>query len=635
MVKLCLTIGVSNAEKLSSLPGAITVANEMGEWARLSGYKTEVVTDKSKPVTIERIKKVLEDLLSERKEVEHLILHFAGHGVRTGIEQNGWLPSNWFSADRIISVEGLRKKLYKYGIKSISIFNDACRSIPANIDTADLTPDPILGRGPEGENSPSIDRFNAVMDGREAFMLYGDAVGPARCVFSTVLIEGLSGRFSNSFASDKSDCILPDSLANYATQRLQQIGIQYNLKCTPQLFPGYPREHVVFYRHSQSAKKIPIPKWPNPQVNQQVDTVEPAANEQQNIQVHIPINLEQIEKIEDTLGIELDALETKQLNAKVKVDSKVFGQKVRAAASYIELSNVQNRFDLISLQNYLLDHITDLHADTNLVVLGMKPKQIWADAKSKALFDQIEYLNEFRVETLPRDSTQILIEFTDDIVGSAVVYDELLTILLRDEDGIKGWACINKNMVERLEVNKALEIITELRNGDISVNNLERIAVGLRESKHLNPILGAVASYLYDYMGDLDNIRRMAYFYSSERQAIPFDIAFMGLLQTASFGQPDFSAVVPKVQASEATPANKNYPDWVRRETEEVIGRVAGYWPWFRQGWQFVDDPQEAEEIPAVALYEVTEHLLKSEFTSFDSKGLEILKLKFNLEGNV
>ncbi len=633
-MKLCLTIGVSSADKLSALPGAITVADEMGKWALLAGYKTEVVTDKSKPVTIERIKKALENLLSEKKEIEHLILHFAGHGVRTDIEQNGWLPSNWFSADRIISVEGLRKKLYRYGIKSISIFNDACRSLPSNLDVANLTPDPILGRGPEGDSAPIIDRFNAVTDGREAFMLYGDDVGPARCVFSTVLIEGLSGRFTTSFASDMNDCILPDSLADYAKQRLQQIGIQYNLRCTPELFPGYPREHVIFYRQHQNAKKIPMPIWPSPRLNQQ-GVVVPPANLQKNNPVQTPKTVDKNLNVENTIGFALNAQRTKQLNAQLKGDLKRIRQQVRDAASNFELSNLQNRFDITALQNNLSDHITDLHEDTNLVVLGKKPIRVWADSKSKALSDQIEYVTEFHVETLPRDSTQILVEFADNIVGSAVVYDELLTIVLRDESEVKGWACIKKGMVQSLDVNKALEIVAELRNGNISVNDLEKVAVSLRESKHLNPTLGAVASYLYDYMGDLDNIRRMAYFYSDSRQAIPFDIAFMGLLQTISFGQPDFSAVVPKVQASEVTPANKNYPNWVRKETEEVTARVAGYWPWLRQGWQFVDDPQGAEEIPAVTLHEVTEHLLKSAFTSFDSKGLEILKLKFNLEGNV
>lgn len=57
-MKLCLTIGVSKAPPLSYLPGAITVANEMGDWARNTGFVTEVITDENNiPVTIDRIKK--------------------------------------------------------------------------------------------------------------------------------------------------------------------------------------------------------------------------------------------------------------------------------------------------------------------------------------------------------------------------------------------------------------------------------------------------------------------------------------------------------------------------------------------------------------------------------------------------
>ena len=52
-MKLFLTIGVSEASPLSYLPGAITVAREMGDWARKSGFVTEVITDENKtPVTI-------------------------------------------------------------------------------------------------------------------------------------------------------------------------------------------------------------------------------------------------------------------------------------------------------------------------------------------------------------------------------------------------------------------------------------------------------------------------------------------------------------------------------------------------------------------------------------------------------
>lgn len=118
-MKLCLTIGVSKAPPLSYLPGAITVANEMGDWARNTGFVTEVITDENNiPVTIDRIKKILLKMLPINDEVELFILHFAGHGFRDGAEQNIWLPSDWHQELRAISVEALKSRLYRHGIKA-------------------------------------------------------------------------------------------------------------------------------------------------------------------------------------------------------------------------------------------------------------------------------------------------------------------------------------------------------------------------------------------------------------------------------------------------------------------------------------------------------------------------------------
>jgi hypothetical protein len=117
MIKICLTIGVSKTERLDLLPGALTAADEVYNWAQRSGYITEKITDENEPVTIARIKSVLESLLCANEYIEHLVLHFAGHGYRTGAEQHVWLPSNWYNSMQVISVEASKASF----ISTISI----------------------------------------------------------------------------------------------------------------------------------------------------------------------------------------------------------------------------------------------------------------------------------------------------------------------------------------------------------------------------------------------------------------------------------------------------------------------------------------------------------------------------------
>lgn len=177
-------------------------------------------------------------------------------------------------------------------------------------------------------------------------------------------------------------------------------------------------------------------------------------------------------------------------------------------------------------------------------------------------------------------------------------------------------------------------MIADLQAGNISADQVDDIAVKLREAKHINPTLGAIASYLYDYTGDIDSIRRMAYFYCHYYQPMPFDVAFMGLLSTKDVGRNGFVVDVPPVPARPQSPTNDRLPAWVTRATDEMSGQVAGLWPWLRQGWQFMEDPAPQEKAAAEGLRDVAKFLLPSQFSSFREQGARILIDRFNLEAS-
>lgn len=587
LVKLCLTIGVSRARPLSSLLGTVTAAQEIGEWAEAAGYVTTVITDKASPVTISRLRAALLEMLPENEVVEAFILHFAGHGLREGAEQNLWFPSDWHKEMRVISVEGLKRQLFRHGIKTLTIISDACRSQPTDVEMADLTRDTILPRGPYDFESPVIDRFNAVSDGQKAFMLNGDKSAPARCIFSTVLLEGLSGHRDEAFDKYMKDCVIPESLALFSTLRMKEISELYRLECAPDNHVGIPREHIIYHQRNGGAVIRPTPpRWPAPQKESKDD-----------------------DRI--VLGFQTGYVSGLE-------------RWSHRAQSRDKLQTVRRSFHLADGDYW--------NGAVNLVVLGRMPLRIWSVSRSRAI-EAKGAQGTYKVDVPVDRASQVLIEFEDDVVATAVVYDGLVTVLSRDDTGVIGWACASRWDGAQRQIDLSLDVIADLHLGKISADQVDSLAVRLRELKHLNPIFGAVSSYLYDYTGDIDSIRRMAFFYCSYRQDIPFDIAFMGMLPMQR-DHVSYGAKVPRVRKRAATPNSEQQPDWVTRATRSASGSVAGLWPWLRQGWEFIEAPEDEEKAAADSLRDIVPFLLPSPFTSFRKKGAEMLIENFQMEAN-
>ncbi|MFU5531931.1 caspase family protein [Pseudomonas aeruginosa] len=583
-MKLCLTIGVSKAPPLSYLPGAITAAHEMGDWARQAGFTTEVITDEGETrVTIQRIRESLKEMLASNDEVELFVLHFAGHGFRSGAEQNMWLPSDWFDETRAISVEGLKRQLYRHGIRSLTIFGDACRSLPADIDTADIFGDPVLPRGPYEAQAPIIDRFNAVVDGQQAYMLKGDGKAPDRCVFSTVLIEGLCGFRDEAFDKYLPDCVIPESLALFSKDRLREIGEIYDLQCKPDCATGIPREHAVYFQRGGSPHGLPPPKWPAPP-----EVVQEPDGGGREPQFRLP-------------GI-------KEFSRPLQ--ARLLTRHIRDGLS------IQRKADV---------------RDFNLSIRGAVPKAIWSTSSvEKCLME--DGVTHYRVSSKNQGAIQILVEFEDGVFASAVVYPMLVTFLVRDGRNEINWTCVSRWDWGPDPLSTYIETIVDLQAGNLAADQVDDIAARLRSAKHVNPTLGAIASYLYDYSGDIDSIRRMAFFYCDYGQAIPFDVAFMGLLQSTDSGHGSLVTEVPPVRERPYSTANQKLPGWVTSATHPVEGEIAGLWPWLRQGWQFMENPEPEEKAVAENLGDVAAFLLPSQFSSFKAEGARILVQKFNLE---
>ena len=170
-----------------------------------------------------------------------------------------------------------------------------------------------------------------------------------------------------------------------------------------------------------------------------------------------------------------------------------------------------------------------------------------------------------------------------------------------------------------------------MQTGRLQATSVGHVAAQLREAKHGNPMVGAVCAYLYDYVGDLDNIRRMASFYIDRSQPIPYDIALMGELPLHKDGHGGYLTAVPAVAAAKPADATQ-LPDYATRATKPKEGRISGLCPWLRQGWDYIETPAPTDEHFSRQLPVLNRHLLPGLVTSFDRDGGERLVRHWRME---
>lgn len=75
----CIAIGVSDAEKLTYLPGAITGARAFGAWAKNVGIPTEILTDEEKPIDVDTVKAAFQRSFAGKPSISRFLVYFAGH----------------------------------------------------------------------------------------------------------------------------------------------------------------------------------------------------------------------------------------------------------------------------------------------------------------------------------------------------------------------------------------------------------------------------------------------------------------------------------------------------------------------------------------------------------------------------
>ncbi|SNY47171.1 caspase family protein [Paractinoplanes atraurantiacus] len=566
--RAALAIGVSDAPPLPYLGGAVNGAREFHAWARGFGYESRLVTDEDEPVTAARLRGEFEALLSG-DAFHRLIIYFAGHGVIRELDQGLWLLSDWNAELRAVAVEVLRRRLALYRINQVAIFADACRSLPADVDTADLTPDGLLGRGPGPRSATmSVDKFIAAQDGTEAFMIPGGDPDEDRCLFSGVAISALWGTQKEAFSKIVPGMVTSRSLGAYLQAEVPRLAETYRLKLVPSVSPTFPDLDDVYYGDGPVVQAPVFPPWPPAGALR----IGRAAPQDEGRETVADDALEHRMRAQDRP----DHFET---GSGFAVDGDHVTGVWTAAGVHAEAAGRPDWWRLGQPAPAPLAHPVPalLHLAGGLFVA---------------------------VTALPG------------FIGSVVA------------TGTGAAALIYRDVYAPPDEARPTEAaISALERGGLRADNALDLAAELRIGKHLDPVRGVLGAYLYDSVADVESIRRMAYGYIRHDQPIPYDIALLADLEAAPDDHGLLLVTVPAVAArSPRTDKESNLP-WTFSATPEAVGVVGGHWPMVRQGWAYLDDdPGSALVRPGLA--ELAPELTAARFSTFPhAAGLRLAKL--------
>ena len=621
---LAVAIGVAEAKPLRRLRGALNCARWFHQWASSQGYQSALITDDGTPVTVPRLRGEIEALLAGGP-IHRMLLYFAGHGLIQEAEEGLWLLSDWQTEQRAVAVEVLKRRLYKWNIQQISIFADSCRCLPSDMDAADLTRDGVLGNGPAPRSQPDIDKFVAAQDGDAAFMIPGASPAQDRCLFSGVLLDGLWGQSANAFSTLKANTITSQSLGKYLKNEVPKVAGRYQRTLLPAVSPTFQDPDDVYLAKNQEGPQTPpplppLPDWPAPQA-----VIALGAGGQRRT---LELFLEGSRRLSDW---ELDHLVGGDVPSRGGEDLPMRGPD-DSSKPWTDAPPCQRSFvDRIRSQS----RPNGFETGAGFAVEGGNIRKIHTPA---GVFGEPHgdagwwRVGEHPGFVLSRPAP-VLLEFEDETVAAAAALPGFVATLLRDARGITALVYRPAYEGRRDIAADAETAIAAMEDGSLRAANAANLAANLTLGKRVDPLLGVLSAYLYESIGDLDNIRRLAYLYAAAGQPIPYDIALLAHLRGEWRNALPF-VHVPAVPPRPPRTGAEQSAAWTYEATPPATGYAAGCWPWMRQGWAFLDDARDdGSELVLPGLTELTASLRPGRFTTFDAIGGRGLADLFHLNG--
>lgn len=578
---LFISIAVHKAKGLQTLPGVLESSEQICAWAA-KDYDVIKINDAEKPVTVKRIREALtpedDDGNTDPAKLldrPRIIVYFAGHGFAVWPDQYWILSRGPDQPNERISANLFRDMLASYGPAQIAFISDACRSSKALTGLGA----PVLDYYPGTPVNPQKDIFYSCQPGESSFAVPAEDGRPAYLVFSSVLLKGLSEPDGTNL--DKvllllnKQAVTSQSLSTYLEENVPEVALEVERVQITQCDPGFrPLDHI-YVDFSPAEAEVTAGKDGTGLWKIQPDAVRPMQEagghaSEANIDAMVSYIKAQYRR------------QNEQKNA-VKQPER------------FNLSRSEWRAPFV---REIGEELSQARRGPSVAIKGAPDLAVLVAGRKRGTFERPSltdlpggetktYSYERRLHGL---GETLCATYGGNALSLIPMFDRMHTIgAVNDNASEKGleflsWYPLYGDRSDGNELHSA-EALKGLSRGFLRPSDAQKIANQLRYRKHLDPMLGIVAAYLYSASGDLANIRRMAYYYCDHYQPIPFDIALLGELPILE-GKSGYETVVPAVAGSERYDTGE--PIFSYEATDEIHGEIAGLAPILRVGWPYL-----------------------------------------------
>lgn len=574
---LFIGIAVHKPRQMAQLPGVLEANQAMCRWA-VRHYDVVSLDDATKPVTIQRIRDTItpeeedgEPNPSFLLERPRIVVYFCGHGITAWPDQY-WILSKGpdQSAERI-SANALRDNLASYDPRQIALISDACRQAA-----------PLLGAGhgvfdtlPGNYRNPQKDIFYSCRDGTNSYAVPSSAGNPPYLVFTSVLLKALSephgSNIDRILLQVNRQAVTSQSLSDYLEESVPMAALAVDRAQAAQCDAGFrPDEHV----YEEFGPMYGAPPEPDP--SERLGRPDLAAS---NSPPLAPADKTNLAAMRDYVKRSFDAFEQ---------------SRIRRRSLRLETTQPDWRAPQVGEIGATLRE-NGVFSES-VVVVGSKRAEILFDGtkmhRLPAFGRNLGFrTSAFTVEDGADDNGRTTCTWLNyRTICMIPVYRNMHTITVmkpgRGEPYVEllSWISVHGDEPEPYLQNSA-KALDDLVKGNLRAIDAQRLAGQIRFAKHLDPMMGVIAGYLYNSAGDIDNIRRIAYYYADHRQPIPFDVAMLAGLPLIKEGD-GFRTLVPSVPRAQKQ--DDDTPSFARLGTKAVDGHVGGVSPILRAGWPYL-----------------------------------------------
>lgn len=246
MKRAAILIGVNKTGNLPVLADAAGGAQRMAQWALAQGIPKDQVytlTDEQGPVEIHDVKQVVRKLV-EVRNIDQLIIYFAGHGVNIRYGEYWLLSDAPSDSQAAVNVEGSVVLARQAGIPHVVMISDACRTAPEGIQAQFVSGSEIFPNDPIGGPEQAVDIFFASTLGKPSLEVQNptDSAKAYEALYTGVLLNELQGNNPTIVekASVDGEAIyvihprpLKKALQAAVNQRLIELGLQTKVSQIP------------------------------------------------------------------------------------------------------------------------------------------------------------------------------------------------------------------------------------------------------------------------------------------------------------------------------------------------------------------------------------------------------------------